>query len=301
MTVESGSDSTKPKVLFVGNSFMWGIANQVPLHDVFSDVEFWYYFSTAYTGDSLTPIGNVVDFNLLERFLDFDYIVWFTTGNQLNKGTMGFAKSAILTLAVDDSLRTATIRHIADTCNVLKNTDNPGDVARNGSTDTLMHREARTMLYNHPEWIPALVGDSLTTRNEEIPYAKYTKDIRKDSVWMAALEAQAFVRTATMRHILHAEVDRLKAGRPLYKDQADEIRFARQCMDEVKPLMEKMRGNEKSMQIVREKAEKHGKTFEKALEDDAIWLIREKYHLDRCRLADDPDAEIPIPPGFQSK
>ena len=40
VTVEKGPHSVKPKVLFVGNSFMWGIANQVPLTAVFDEVEF---------------------------------------------------------------------------------------------------------------------------------------------------------------------------------------------------------------------------------------------------------------------
>ena len=49
------------------------------------------------------------------------------------------------------------------------------------------------------------------------------------------------------------------------------------------------------MKKVKEKAEKNNKTLEEALEDDARWLIRKKYDLDRCRLIDDPDAKIPLP------
>ena len=150
-----------------------------------------------------------------------------------------------------------------------------------------------------PEIIPELRGDSLPAlRNDEIPYAHYTKDIRKDSLWMQALEAQAFLRTATMKMMLHAEVDRLKAGKPLYRDQQAEIRFAQRCQQEVENLKTRMRNHEKTMKEVREKAEKYGKTLEKALDDDAIWLIRQKYGLDRCRLIDDPDAEIPLPIDF---
>ena len=288
VTVENGEASVKPKVLFVGNSFMWGIANQVPLREVFDNVEFWYYFSTAYTGDPLTPTAQVVDYNLLEKLLDFDYIVWFTTGNQLNKGTMGFANAAMLTLGIDDSIRIATIHRIADTLTLEGN-------------DTLRFQEARGLLYNHPEWIPALDEDSLKTVNSEIPYAKYTKDIRKDSTWMAALEAQAFVRTATITQMLHAEVDRIKAGKPLYRDQADEISLARQCLEEVNDLAGRIPNNEKLMASIREQAEQPHKTLEEAIEGNARWLIRKKYGLDRCRLIDDPDAEIPIPVHSQSK
>lgn len=288
VTAVAGPNSVKPKVLFVGNSFMWGMANRVPMREVFGEVEFWYYFSTAYSGDNLTETQPVVDLNLLEKMLDFDYIVWFTTGNQLNKGTNGFAQAALINLAVDDSLRLAYVRRIADT------------LTMEGS-DTLRRREAYSMLLRHPELIPELNADTLTTQNKEIPYAKVIKDIKKDTAWMSALKAQAFIRTATMNQMLHAEVDRIKADEPLYKDQADEIRFSLRCQQEVEALMERMRNNEKTMRTVREKAEQNGKTVEKALEDDARWLIRRKYKLDSCVLIKHPDAEIPIPPQFLSE
>ena len=287
ITVVSDTATVKPKVLFIGNSFMWGITNQVPMLEVFDDMEFWYYFSTAYTGDPLEPHGTVVDYNLLEKFLDFDYIVWFTTGNQLNKGTMGFANTAILALGVGDSIRQVYIDRIADTiCR---------DAINRVSTDTILRRkEAVAILQNHPEIIPELSGDTLNTKNPIIPYAKIYKDIRKDSLWMAALEAQAFLRTATMEQMLRVEADRLMAGKPLYKDQTAEIEFARRCQKEVMEFAVRITNNEELMESIREKAIKRNKTLEKAIEDDATWVIRRKYGLDHCMLIVDPDAEIPV-------
>ena len=288
VTVEHRTNSVKPRVLFIGNSFMWGFATRLPMKEVFNEVEFWYYFSTAYTGDPLTPSGNVVDLNLLEKLLDFDYIVWFTTGNQLNKGTNGFANSVILTLGVDDSIRQAYIDRIADTiCR---------DAINRVSTDTILRQEAIAILHNHPEIIPELNAETLTTQNSNIPYAKVTKDIRKDSIWMAALNAQAFLRSATMDQMLHAEVDRIKAGKPLYKDQAEEIRFSLLVQEEVRQRIERIPNHKELMESIREKAIRLNKPLDKAIKDDAIWITREKYGLDHCRLIDDPDAEIPIPP-----
>ncbi len=291
VTAEDGPNSVKPKVLFIGNSFMWGMANRVPMREVFDDVEFWYYFSTAYSGEDLTETQLVVDLNLLEKLLDFDYVVWFTTGNQLNKGTNGFASSVMLTLGVDDSIRQAYIDRIMDT------------IGRDGvhtvSTDSIRRIEAIAILHQHPEIIPELNAETLTTQNSNIPYAKVTKDIRKDSMWMAALEAQAFLRSATMDQMLHAEVDRFKAGKPLYRDQAEEIRFSLLCQEEVQQRIRRIPSHEDLMKIIREKAIKQNKPLDKAIEDDAIWITREKYGLDHCRLIDDPDAVIPIPLDFQ--
>ena len=307
VTVESGPNAVKPKVLFIGNSFMWGIANQVPMQEVFGDVEFWYYFSTAYTGQPLEPTGHVVDYNLLEKMLDFDYIVWFTTGNQLNKGTNGFANTAILTLGVDDSTRKAYIDRIADTLKLTSCTDTSNVTATSNVSattteiDSIRRKEAIAILNSHPELIPELNAETLTTQNSNIPYAKVTKDIHKDSAWMAALQAQAFLRSATMDQMLHAEVDRIKADKPLYKDQTAEILFARQCQEEVRQRIGRIPGNAELLEHIRKDAEKRHKPMDKAIEDAAIWITREKYGLDHCRLIDDPDAVIPLPADYQLK
>ena len=283
VTVESGPNSVKPKVLFVGNSFMWGITNQVPMREVFDDVEFWYYFSTAYSGDDLAETTPVVDLNMLEKLLDFDYIVWFTTGNQLNKGTSGFAQSVILTLGVDDNIRQEYIDRIADTLTFDSFCTDTSHVSANGrtrhvptTTDSIRRKEAIAILHNHPEIIPELNADTLTSQNRNIPYAKYTKDIRKDSTWMAALEAQAFLRTATMDLMLRAEVDRIKAGKPLFRDQAEEIRFSLLCQEEVQQRIKRIPSNAELLEHIRKDAEKHNKPLDQAIEDAAIWITKEK-------------------------
>ena len=167
--------------------------------------------------------------------------------------------------------------------------------------DSVRRKEAIAILHNHPEIIPELNAETLTTQNSDIPYAKYIKDIRKDSTWMAALEAQAFLRTATMERMLHAEVDRIKAGKPLYRDQTDEIQYSLWCQEEVRQRIERIPNSPKLMESIRKKAIKQNKPLDKAIEEDAIWITREKYGLDHYRLVDDPDAVIPIPSDFQLK
>ena len=285
VTVECDSTTVKPRVLFIGNSFFWAFQKYLPLEELFENVEFWYYFTTAYFGEGLQQTCPVSDYNLGEKLLGFDYVVWFSTGNQMNKGTMGFAPAALVNLALDDSTRMAYANCIADTLT----TEATGDER---------FKEALSYFLGHPDLIPELRGDSLSVRNIELAYIPYIREIRSDSVWMAALEAQGFLRSASLWRILHVEIDRWRAGQPLYRDQQTEIAFGEQCLQEVEALKTKMIDNEKTMKAVKEHAEKYGKTMETALDDDAKWLIRKKYHLDRCRLADDPDAEIPIPPTF---
>lgn len=280
--VESDTATVKPKVLFIGNSYMWNIALFVPLAEVFDKVEFWYYFSTVYYGEGLGQTTSLNKMELLERLLDFDYVVWFTTGNQMSKGTAGFAKTALVSLCVGDSLMLATANRVKDSLSIG-------------------FWEAKNIIMQHPDLIPELRGDSLRIRSSEIPYAKIIKDIRKDSAWMSALETQAFLRTANMKMMLHAEADRIMQGKPLYRDQHDELLFGEYCQKEVEELMSKMPNNLELMESIKQKAEMHNKTLEKALEDDAIWIIRQKYGLDTCQLINNPRCKIPIPFNYQSK
>ena len=289
VTVESDSMTVKPRVLFVGNSFFWAFDKYIPLCEVFDNVEFWYYFSTAYYGEGLEQICAVTDLNLLEKLLDFDYVVWFSTGNQMNKGTMSFANALLLELCASDSLQKATRDRIADSLSIE-------------GTAEEVYQQAQALLIDYPELVHGLNGDSLPAmRNPKLRNAHFTKDIRKDSLWIQALEAQAFLRTTKLSFMLQAEADRLREGKPLYRDQKAEIAFGQRCLQEVEETKEKIRNKPESMERVKAKAEQQGKTLEKALKDDAQWLIRRKYGLDRCRLSNDPDAEIPLPPDLQLK
>lgn len=302
VAVEVNEESVKTKVLFVGNSFFWRIANYVPLREMFDDVEFWYYNSTAYYGEGFKETCKVGNLRLLEKLLDFDYVVWITTGNQLNKGSLGFAKNAVLALCVDDSLMQANVMRVADSLR------NDSVVQSELAMDSLRDREmlltekARNVIKQDPSMIRELSGESLPSiRNREIPYAKVIKDIRKDSVWMAALAAQGFLRTANLNLMLHAETDRVWQGKPLYRDQLEEIQFSYFCQGMIDSCMEDMRKKPKTMVLVSEDAKKNNKLLGEALRDDAIWLIRQKYKLDSCRLIDNPDAVIDINPMKQSQ
>ena len=67
-----------------------------------------------------------------------------------------------------------------------------------------------------------------------------------------------------------------------------------QWVEEVMEFAVRITNNEELMKSIREKAIKRNKTLEKAIEDDATWVIRRKYGLDHCMLIVDPDAEIPV-------
>ena len=75
----------------------------------------------------------------------------------------------------------------------------------------------------------------------------------------------------------------------------EEIKFSLLVQEEVRQRIGRIPGNAELLEHIRKDAEKRHKPMDKAIEDAAIWITREKYGLDHCRLIDDPDAEIPIP------
>ena len=101
VSIEHDSTTVKPKVLFIGNSYFWAMRLFVPFQEMFENTEFWFYASTAYFGEDLDQTVSVTQLDLVEKLLDFDYVVWFTTGNQINKGTEGFAERALVNLCYD--------------------------------------------------------------------------------------------------------------------------------------------------------------------------------------------------------
>ena len=53
ITVDTNENTRKPRILFVGDSFIWSITDHMPLKDILSDIEIWYYNSTVHNGFNL--------------------------------------------------------------------------------------------------------------------------------------------------------------------------------------------------------------------------------------------------------
>lgn len=102
VTVESTSDSKKARVLFVGDSFIWAITNQMPLKDILSDVEVWYYNSTVYQGFKLkqTKKENI---NSLASILKSDFVVFYSCGHQWHNISYKFLEETLADFGVTDS------------------------------------------------------------------------------------------------------------------------------------------------------------------------------------------------------
>ncbi len=93
--------SRKPRILFVGDSFIWSITNEMPLKDVLSDMEIWYYNSTVHKGFDLKK-QKKEDINSLASILKSDYVVFYSCGHQWHKATFNFLEETLADFGVTD-------------------------------------------------------------------------------------------------------------------------------------------------------------------------------------------------------
>lgn len=163
ITVEKDTLHRKPKVLFVGDSFIWSMEGFMPIRELMSDKEVWFYNNTAFVGFEKATM-NVKDIDRLSHILHADYVVFYSAGHQWWEATYGFAKDALLQLCVSDSLFEATV---TNNMNNMRNWDGYKDY-----TEEELRNAAIWMLKNNPELIPGLEG-------EEMPSIRNTERIEK--------------------------------------------------------------------------------------------------------------------------
>jgi len=280
VSIEHDSTTVKPKVLFIGNSYFWAMNHFVPFHEMFENAEFWFYTSTAYYGDNLDQTVSVTQLDLVEKLLDFDYVVWFTTGNQINKGTEGFAERAIVNLCYNKKEIAPVHIHLMDS---LRN-----DSATIASIDTpftdstykqMLWPIANQLIYDYPErYFHTLSSDSLPkVRNPRIKEIIAINEIKKDSIWMWNLSnCQTVIQNASFEQVLLMEAYNIIDSKPLMRDMADPEAKRDKVEQLVAEMMEQMRSNPITMQQIQEKAEKKGINLEKQLLFDARWIVNNK-------------------------
>ena len=268
ITVEADTTHRKPKVLFVGDSFIWSLGEFMPAREIMADREVWFYNNTAFVGfDNQSVSVNEID--RLSHILNADYVVFYSAGHQWWEATYGFAKDALLQLCVSDSLFEATV---TDYANRFRNMEGYTDL-----TEEELRNNMAWMLRNDPELIPGLDGDSMPSiRNtERIAKALAVNQIKADKDWLTALQMYAAQNTVSIDDALLTEADRLTHGAALLRDEVvfDTAAFIQMKKEEI---IQKWRSNPDQMRKMQQKANDRGFTLEEMLEKDAQWIINKK-------------------------
>ena len=94
VSVESDSTSRKPKVLFIGDSFIFAFENLMPNKELVSYYENWFYFDKVFKGFDKKEY-KVSEINRLRSILNVDYVVVYSVGYQWCRGTNGFVEDAL--------------------------------------------------------------------------------------------------------------------------------------------------------------------------------------------------------------
>ena len=268
ITVEADSTQRKPKVLFVGDSFIWSLGEFMPAREIMADREVWFYNNTAYIGfDNKTQ--SVRDIDCLSHILNADYVVFYSAGHQWWEATYGFAKDALLQLCVSDSLFEASVD---DYTKKMHNYEGYADM-----TEEEVRKNMAYMLRNDPELIPGLDGEEMPTiRNtERINEALTISRIRGDKDWLNALNFYAVQNGMSPDDALREEARRIALGETSLREETV-IDTAAYIQMKKQEIIDNWRGNPDQMRQMQQKANDRGLTLEEMIEKDAQWIINKK-------------------------
>ena len=265
ITVASDSTHRKPKVLFVGDSFIYSMTDFMPVPEIMADMEIWFYNNTAYEGFG-DKTENVKDIDRLSHILNADYVVFYSAGHQWREATYSFAKDALLQFCVCDSLFESTVTTLADKYRHRDGYDNLAEEE--------LREKMKKILRNDPELIPGLEGEDMPTiRNtERIEKARFTNRIKADKDWLTTLQMYAIKQDISIDDALQEEADRLTKNEPFVRDEFifDTAVFIQMKKQEI---IKSWRPDPQIMLMIEQKAKERGLPIDVVLEQDAQWVI----------------------------
>ena len=274
ITVDPGH---KPKVLFVGDSFIWDLETYMPWRDILEDVEIWFYNKSSFMGFEKEK-HPITEIDRLQSILKADYVVWYSSGYQWGLSSYDFVEDALLRLCVTDSLFDAQIPWVMDSLQQDSSFWKYHYTWRYSEhREDSLRKYAIKTLRDDPELIPGLRGEAMPTiRNAQaIQLAQQANAINCDKQWQTALRVEASRSGRSYEEVLQQEVDNVINGRPLLRQEIT-IDTAAIVQMEVEKLMNQWRNNPESIKFLEGKAQENGKTFETVLEEDARWVVNER-------------------------
>lgn len=274
ITVDPGR---KPKVLFVGDSFIWDLETYMPWRGILEDVEIWFYNKSSFVGFEKEK-HPITEIDRLQSILKADYVVWYSSGYQWGLTSYDFVEDALLRLCVTDSLFEAQIPWVMDSLR-----HDSAFVRHHYRWQYSEHREdslrkyAVKALRDNPELIPGLRGEAMPSiRNTQaIQIAQQANAIDGDKQWKTALRVVASQTNRPYQEVLQQEVGNLINGRPLLRQEVA-VDTATIIQLEVEKLMNQWRNNSESVKFLEGKAQEQGKAFETVLYEDAVWVVNER-------------------------
>ena len=278
--ITTNSTTTKPAVLFIGNSFLNRIIDYIPPKEVFSDFQFWYYNKVAYQSTEKYA-DSVASLNRLDYLLDADYIVWYSSASQMYRATEGFAEDAIIQLCIGEEL-------FAKRLDELKATEPYKDKSV---------KELDLMMRKNPEaFFPEIAGDSIPKiRNPRLLEADYwpkrdiRRNIKRDPQWTLSVASSMIPENLTFQQAVDQETKRVLAGIPSLRDKKISANEYKELL--IKKMEQSIRDERDWLKAVKEDAEKRGISVDECLTMHATYMIDMQIQEGKIKLPETDSGE----------
>ena len=279
------STTVMPNVLFVGNSYLFQVYDYVPVEEIFSNMNHWYYNRISYAGFNRIH-KKITEIDRLQTILLSDYVVWFADGCQIYKTSYGFVEDAIIRICIDDDRYQEISTHIADSLYnekvtiLTKNNSNIDSVKLINQT----LNQASDMIRNNPEryFVELQGNETPTSRNKRVAKILTGKQIIKNTEWHKRIEAYAVINYIDIEEAINIEIETINSNKPLIRDMELSMTDTDQYNYLVSKVIEEIKANSKLMEEIKQKAIKKNKTFEQAIIDDAKWIVN--YRLNKVNV-----------------
>ena len=277
-TIKSDSTTFKPNVLFVGNSYLFQVYDYIPINQIFSDINHWYYNHTSYSGFKRKK-NDISEIDRLKTILNSDYVVWYTDGCQMYKTSYGFVEDALIRLCVEDD-KINKVRNIVidsiykEKISMMRNSDSVIDSV---AIRKEINKSVGSIIKSDPErYYDELSGPEIPTiRTKRTEKLIIEKQIVADSNWMKTLNVYAQKSYMSIDEVVELEVDNILNNNELIKDKGfseEDVSYAL----EISKVISEIKNNEKLLKQIEQKALKNNKTLEQAIIDDAKWIIKNR-------------------------
>ena len=147
ISVEADSTSRKPRVLFVGDSFIFAFEGLIPRKELISYYENWFYYDKVYKGFDKKEY-KINEINRLRSILNVDYVVVYSVGYQWCRGTNGFVEDALSSIKDPEKVEVALLMNEMEAKPALMEMIQEKAESRGVSVEEMLELDAKWIIEN---------------------------------------------------------------------------------------------------------------------------------------------------------
>lgn len=102
---DDDTTAIKPKIIVIGDSFWWTIADEIPLDDLFSQAPYWYYNNTIKYDKLHHSVGEI---NLADELLSSDFVILLYSATTQYRLNDNFTQQALEAFGVEEVILDST-------------------------------------------------------------------------------------------------------------------------------------------------------------------------------------------------